>query len=342
VGLFSVTTTFLGEWTVYGNYTAPGKLPGAGVAAWITNWMWVALFGSLLWMLAIFPDGRALNRRWKMLTGTTIALFAGCLLAGAMIETPMSSAYQVPNPFVTERLATAYNILFGVGIMAMVAAILSDLGAVLARFRRARGRERQQMKWLLSGVTLMAVMALTGLSLSLALGINAGDLLVNASFLGALVGIGVAMLRHRLYDIDLIIRRTLIYSALTALLALVYFGSVVILQGIVTAVSGQPSPLTIVISTLAIAVLFSPLRSRVQEVIDRRFFRSKYDAQLMLKRFAEKAQGETELDRLGQELLAVVEKTMQPEQAWLWLRGENGDEGLMMAERAPGDQRRES
>jgi hypothetical protein len=320
VGLFSVTTTFLGEWTVYGNYTAPGKLPGAGVAAWITNWMWVALFGSLLWMLAIFPDGRALNRRWKMLTGTTIALFAGCLLAGAMIETPMSSAYQVPNPFVTERLATAYNILFGVGIMAMVAAILSDLGAVLARFRRARGRERQQMKWLLSGVTLMAVMALTGLSLSLALGINAGDLLVNASFLGALVGIGVAMLRHRLYDIDLIIRRTLIYGAVTALLALVYFGGVALLQSLFSAMIGEQSSLAIVISTLAIAALFTPLRNRMQRFVDRRFYRQKYDAERTVEQFSQTMRDEVDLDQMTAELTEVVDRVMQPQQISLWLQ----------------------
>lgn len=342
VGLFSVTSTFLGEWAVYGNFTAPGALSGAGLAAWITNWAWIVLFGSLLWMLAIFPNGRPLNRRWQLLTGTPIALFVICTLVGAMIETPMSSAYQVSNPFVTEHPGAVYNILFGVGVTGMITALLSVLGAVLARFRQARGQERQQMKWLLSGVTLMAVMALTGLLLSLVLRVKAGDFLVNVSFLGALGGIGVAMLRHRLYDIDLIIRRTLIYSTLTALLALVYFGSVVILQGIVTAVSGQPSPLTIVISTLAIAVLFSPLRRRVQEVIDRRFFRSKYDAQLMLKRFAERAQGETELDRLGEALLGVVQKTMQPEQAWLWLRGENGDESVMMVETMRGDQSRES
>lgn len=331
VGLASAASMFLGEWTVYGAYTAPGALPAVGLAAWITNWMWIALFGALQWMLAVFPDGRALSRRWLALTWIPTAIFVASMFLGAIIETPMSSAYKVANPFVRQHPAALYDFLFGIGGMAMAAAIVAVLASAIARFRHSRGRQRQQMKWMMSGVTLMAALALTGLLLSLVFNIRAGDFLVNASFLGALLGIGVAMLRHRLYDIDVIIRRTLIYSVLTGLLALVYFGSVVILQSVVTAVSGRPSSLTIVISTLAIAVLFSPLRRRVQEVIDRRFFRSKYDAEQALQQFAETAQGETELDRLGEELLNVVDETVQPEHAWLWLRSEGGEEELVMA-----------
>ena len=334
IGLFSTVTPLLGEWTIYGYYTRGEPTAGHGLAAWITNWAWIALFGSLLWTLAIFPDGRPLSRRWRLLTTTATLVFVLFTLVGAMIETPMSSAYQAPNPFVSEHREAVYNTLFAVGTAFMPITIIVVLAAVLARFRQARGRERQQMKWLMGGVALMAVMALVGLLLSLGLGISAGDFLVNSSFLGALLGIGVAMLRHRLYDIDLIIRRTLIYSVLTAVLALVYFGSVVILQSVVTAVSGQPSSLTIVLSTLAIAVLFSPLRRRVQQLIDRRFFRNKYDAEQMLNQFAKTARGETELVKLGEELLTVVGETMQPQQAWLWLRGDSGGESVVMSEGA--------
>ncbi len=322
VGLAAALSPMLGEWTIYGYYTRGEPSLLLGLVGWVTNWMWIVLFGLLLLTLAIFPDGEMLSRRWRWFTGLPIALFSATALVAAMIEAPMSSAYQAPNPFVSQRLVTLYNGLFFVFTLSMPVAVVAVLANVLARFGRSRGRQRQQLKWLMGGVALMAVMVISGLALSLGLDIWLGDILVNASFVGPLLGIGVAMLRHQLYDIDVIIRRTLIYSVLTALLALIYFGSVVLLQGVVTAVSGQPSPLTIVVSTLAIAVLFSPLRRRVQEVIDRRFFRSKYDAEQMLTRFAETARGEAELERLGQALLTVVRETMQPEQVWLWLREE--------------------
>ncbi len=333
LGVLGGLTAFLGEFVVYGYYTASTPLPGVEVAAWVTNWVWIGLFTTMLWMLAVFPDGMPLNRRWHLLTATPVFLFTALTFAAAAIETPMTSAFQTPNPFVNHHRESLYNALFMAGMTSVSVAVLPVLAQILVRFRQSRGRERQQMKWLFSGVALMAIMILVGLPLSSqVLGNLVGDILVSLSILGPLLGIGIAMLRHRLYDIDLIIRRTLIYSVLTALLALVYFGSVVVLQGLVTAVSGEPSSLTIVLSTLAIAVLFSPLRRRVQELIDRRFFRRKYDAAQMLNQFAETARAEAELDKLGQELLAVVGKTMQPETAWLWLRGENGSESVVMRE----------
>lgn len=334
IGLAANATPLFSEWTIYGYYTSEEPFPGLGLVGWVTNWLWIVLFSLLLLMLAIFPDGEMLSRRWRWLTGFPIALFTVSALTATMIETPMSSAYQAPNPFFRERYMTLYNSLFFVFTIAMPVAVVTVLAEVLARFRQSRGRERQQMKWLMGGVALMAVMVIGGLALALLLDVWLGDVLVNSSIIGALLGIGVAMLRHQLYDIDLIIRRTLIYSVLTALLALIYFSSVVMLQGLMTAVSGKPSSLTVVVSTLAIAVLFSPLRRRVQEIIDRRFFRSKYDAEQMLSQFAQTARGETELARLGEELLSVVSETMQPRQAWLWLRDEGRDEGRAVAGRA--------
>lgn len=332
-GLASAVTPLFGEWTIYGHYTVGEAIPALGLVSWITNWAWIPLFGSVLWMLAIFPDGQMLSARWRLVAGGPIVVFTVCMFVGAAIETPaMSSAFQAPNPFFSNTPVALYNILFNTGSAAMAISMIAVLVAVLARFRQAPGRERQQVKWLMAGVALMALMALSGLLLSLIFGIALGDILVNSSYMAALLGIGTAMLRHQLYDIDVIIRRTLIYSVLTALLAVVYFSSVVVLQSVVTTVSGQPSSLTIVISTLAIAVLFSPLRRWVQEAIDRRFFRSKYDAEQMLSQFAEAARGETELARLGQALLTVVKETMQPEQAWLWLRDEGDQVDAAMAD----------
>ena len=134
------------------------------------------------------------------------------------------------------------------------------------------------------------------------------------------LAIGVAMLRYRLYDVDLVIRRTLAYTLITAVLLLVYFGSVTLLTSLFSRVTGQQSALAIVISTLLIAALFNPLRRRVQDWIDRRFFRKKYDAQQVLAQFALFARDETDLDALTAELVRVVQDTMQPEHVSLWLR----------------------
>ncbi|MGB3219563.1 MAG: hypothetical protein WBD79_19395, partial [Anaerolineae bacterium] len=135
------------------------------------------------------------------------------------------------------------------------------------------------------------------------------------------LGIGIAVLRHNLWDIDIIIRKTLVYTVLTALLALVYFGGVVLLQRLVGALTGvEQSPLAVVVSTLAIAALFTPLRRRIQEGIDRRFFRKKYDSQRVLAQFAQTARDETDLDALTGELTRVVQETLQPERVSVWLR----------------------
>ena len=137
--------------------------------------------------------------------------------------------------------------------------------------------------------------------------------------------IGIAILRYRLFDIDLIIRKTLQYAALSALLALVYFGSVVLLQTVVGQATDAQSPLVIVVSTLLIAALFAPLRKRVQTAVDRRFYRQKYDAQQVLAQFAITARDETDMDKLTAELVRVVQETMQPEQVSVWLKPVKGE-----------------
>jgi hypothetical protein len=142
----------------------------------------------------------------------------------------------------------------------------------------------------------------------------------NLAVMAIPAAIAIAILRYRLYDIDVIIRKTLLYGALTGLLALVYFGSVVLLQGLFEALTGQSSPIVIVISTLLIAALFIPLRRRLQRAIDRRFFRQKYDAQQVLAQFAKTARDEVELEALTAELARVTRETVQPESLTIWLR----------------------
>jgi hypothetical protein len=320
IGLSIATGVFVQEWAAYGYYTAPGGLPGWAFAAWVTNWIWVILFSLLLLMVGIFPDGVFLSQQWRRLIILCLLLFAVPLLIGGVIETPMSSAFRIPNPFVRTPHASLYNALFTLGVPFMPLTTVTVLAGLMVRFRRRRGRERQQIKWLLAGVALMTVLILAGLGISFGLGNTLGDVMVNAALLGPLVGIGVALLRHQLYNIDVIIRRTLVYSVLTVLLALVYFGSVVLLQSLVATIEVEQSTSVIVFSTLAIAALFSPLRKRVQEVIDRRFYRRKYDAAQTLAAFAAMARDEVDLDALTAELLHVIDKTIQPSHVSLWIR----------------------
>jgi hypothetical protein len=188
---------------------------------------------------------------------------------------------------------------------------------------------RVQTKWIV-GATVVGIASFLASSSVVLLGAGAEGRIGRFWILGDLgfslltyllpIAIAIAILRYRLWDIDVIIRKTLVYSVLSGLLALVYFGMVVLLQSLFDSVSGQQSPIAIVISTLVIAALFAPLRQRVQAVIDRRFYRKKYDAQQVLAQFAITARDETDMDKLTTELVRVVQETMQPENVSLWLK----------------------
>jgi hypothetical protein len=268
-------------------------------------------------MLILFPDGRPPSgrARWlPWLIGGWAAVCAGFI---AVRPGPLDSSFAfVDNPIgwsaVGPAGVQAINIVLLVGLMLALGAASAGL---IWRMRRSTGRERQQFKWFVFAAALLVVTSPAG---------GAPTLLTQLPFIVAMlclpVAIGIAILRHRLYDIDLIIRRTLVYSALTVALALVYFGSVAILQSAVVAVSGRPSAVVTVVSTLAIAALFSPLRRRVQDLIDRRFYRRKYDATRTLAEFASAARDETDLARLTGRLVAVVDETIQPTSVSLWLQ----------------------
>jgi hypothetical protein len=196
---------------------------------------------------------------------------------------------------------------------------------MITRLRRAQGRERLQLKW----VTYTAALTATSFAASFLAGLIAAwrGIVADVFFLLGVIGFasipvaaGIAILRYRLYDIDFLINRTLVYGTLTATLALVYLGGVVSLQRVFVLLTGQGSQLAIVASTLAIAALFNPLRRRVQAFVDRRFFRRKYDAAKTLAQFSSKLRDETDLDALSNELVAVVRETLQPTHVSLWLR----------------------
>ena len=321
-GLGSAVQAVASEWAVYGYYTVPTVLPLTLVAAWCANWIWVLIYTLLLLTVALFPAGHLLSKPWRWLIGLPLALFYGCLTVAGAVETPMSSAYGIPNPFVADNPAALYNLLFSIGVPMMPLSAVIVLAQVVVRFRRAHGIERQQFKWLLAGVALLVIMVSGGLWLGLVLDMRIGDVLVNASVLAPALGIGVALLRYRLYDIDVIINRTLVYGSSTALLALVYLGSIIVLQRIFTAATGQQSDLAIVISTLVIAALFNPLRLRLQTLIDRRFYRRRYNAEKALQAFAAAARDEVDVGALRGELENVIRRTVQPTNLSVWLNTE--------------------
>jgi hypothetical protein len=214
--------------------------------------------------------------------------------------------------------------------LAMVLALLAAVVAAMVRFRRSRGVERQQMKWFVLAVACTALGAVSGFVFSIVLPVSGWPAsivygLEVLAFSSGPIAIGIAILRYRLFDIDVIVRRTLVYATLTVTLALVYFASVVLLQRFFRALSGQESDLAVVASTLALAALFTPLRGRIQAAIDRRFYRGKYDAERTLLAFSAWLRDETNLDQLTREMLAVVEQTMQPAHVSLWLKSADGD-----------------
>jgi hypothetical protein len=201
--------------------------------------------------------------------------------------------------------------------------ILAAAASLVVRFLRSVGEERQQLKWFTYAAAFLPIWFLVNSPIEAAVP-KLFAILDSLVIAAVPIAAGIAILRYRLYDIDLLINRTLVYGALTLLLAMIYFGGVVLVQATLRAVSGQEASLAVVASTLVIAALFNPLRGRIQNFIDRRFYRRKYDARETLSAFSLRLREETDLDRLGGELVSVVRETMQPEHASLWLRSSGG------------------
>ncbi|HEX7587367.1 MAG TPA: hypothetical protein VF478_03545, partial [Anaerolineae bacterium] len=269
-----------------------------------------------------------LSPRWRWLVYALFIVSGLCLIAAAF-ETPMlinsEPNHPVANPLGGQLapLQPYFQMILNLSVGVYLALFAGGLGEVVVRFRRTRGAEREQIKWFAYAAAFSLFMIFTGGGPQSLFG-SWSQGIVNLALNSIPAAIAIAILKYRLYDIDIIVRRTLIYSVLTAILALVYFASVVLLQQFFRAISGQSSDIAIIVSTLAIAALFVPLRRRVQQLIDRRFYRRKYDAQLVLEHFAVTARDEVELEKLTGELLNVVSETMQPAQVSLWLRKTEG------------------
>ena len=310
---FLVTGT---EYAYYG-LVLDNEVPGAAVGAWFEQWLWLPSTGLILTFgLLLFPNGRLPSRRWGWVAWVTGLLIAFVTIAGMMEERLQGHGYSVDNPVGVPGLGDVEE-TFDPVLLLLLGCIFLCAASIVARFRRARGDERQQLKLVAFGACFMVVMLFISDLLDDFVGDGFGWLFP-VVLLVFLASIAVAMLKYRLYDIDLVINRTLVYGALTALLAATYLGLVVLLQGAIPA--ADDSDLTIAGSTLAVAALFRPLRSRVQGFIDRRFYRRKFDAQQTLESFSASLREDVDLDHLSADLLRVVQDTMQPVHSSLWLR----------------------
>jgi hypothetical protein len=311
-----------------------GRLPGTEWVAWFAQWIWVPGFApALTFLLLLFPNGQLASGRWRLVGWLAVAAMAILGFGMAFTPGPFVDYPKVTNPLGLAPLEGSLLEGGGVGWLLLPASVVLSASSMVVRFRRATGVERQQIKWF----ALAAAFAAVGwVAITLAYGTDEGTenpLLVAAqllqllTFLGLALAVGIAVLKYRLYDIDLLINRTLVYVTLTALLVGVYVGSVVVLQGLVRALTGQESQLAIVASTLAVAALFNPLRRHIQGFIDRRFYRRKYDAAKTLETFSAKLRDETDLDSLSDDLVGVVRETMQPAHVSLWLRPDTDSKG---------------
>jgi hypothetical protein len=323
-----------GVFDYYGYYGAatPGSVPFPVVAAGISDWIWVPAVGLLgTYVLLLFPDGRLPSRRWRplaWLSGAVILLLSfGVMLAPG----PLDNLGGVRNPFGIEGadwLRVGAYVLLPLLPLCMLASALS----LVLRYRRSGGEERHQIKWIAFAASVVVVVYAIAMIASFAFPeeswttagsvwwLNLLTYAVLSSFTLVPIAVGIAVLKYRLYEIDIIINRALVYVSLTATLVAFYLGGVVLLQRLFVLLTGQQSTLAVVASTLLIAALFNPLRRGLQSFVDRRFYRKKYDAAKTLATFNSRLREETDLDSLRDEVLGVVRETMQPEHASLWLR----------------------
>ncbi len=338
-GLFWTLIALDDQYTAYALATT-GVVPFPAAVAALSQWLWVPPVGLLsIYLILFFPDGRLPSRSWRPLAWFSGALMVLVSLAIALAPGPLPDLGGVRNPFGLEGypwIADATNVIPALLPLCTLASALS----LVLRYRRSGSEEREQIKWIAFAGSFVGLMSLITVVSALIfapefpdstgtqplwLGVLQDVELL--SFAGIPVAVGIAVLRYRLYNIDVIINRTLVYGSLTATLIALYFGGIVVLQRLFVVLTGQQSTLAVVASTLLIAALFSPLRRRIQAFIDRCFYRKKYDARKTLEAFSTKLREGTDLDALSNDLVGVVRETMQPAHVSLWLRPDSTSEG---------------
>jgi hypothetical protein len=281
---------FVAEYAIVTLLAEPGtplsNLPGGEALAWVSSWLWVSHIGLFLFLALLFPDGGPPSSRWRpfaWIVGVVIVLGT----VAVAVWPKRAAGFDLTNhplgiEIATDVVSPVEAILYTLALVAM--------SSLVVRLRCSKGVERQQVKWFAYAVVVLAVSAILAYVVSETMGMRwlgwISSVLVIGGVVGLPVAVSIAILRYRLYNIDLIINRTLVYGALAALLVAVYVGSIVVFQGLLRALTGQGFQLAIVASTLAVAALFNPLRHRIQSFIDRCFYRRKYDARKTLEEFS--------------------------------------------------------
>ena len=329
VGAFIVGTP-LENYTEQVAPSSPAPTAVLLLVVWFSNWNWLLLIFPLLFILLLFPNGRPPTSRWRWVGVAAIVWAALFVLVATLSRRLTTPDLSLDNPIGILGKGTV-ELLAGVWIAGLLLLLAACASALFVRYRRANDTEREQIKWLLYACAVFVVVYVGG-----TIGEVAGSNSVGGHIWGILFGlclvmlpaaIGIAVLRYRLYEIDVVINRTLVYGSLTVLLVTVYFGGVVGSQFVFRALTGGESQLAVVASTLAIAALFNPLHRRIQSFIDRRFYRRKYDARKTLEAFSARLREETDLEALNGELVEVVTETMQPAHVSLWLRTDSVSKG---------------
>jgi len=315
VGLLTMAAGLAETYARYG-HAHPGSLPAPLLAAWVFNWIWYpTTMLTLVFPLLLFPTGRSLSPRWRLVVWLAVGITAAYTVLGALsglLKLPSGRTVANPIGVAGVRVDTGplNAVLTGLALLSLIAAVVS----LVLRFWRSQGVERQQLKWFTYAgalVLLAPVMPILVPSLE-----NAPYVVVIA----LPVAVGVAILRYRLYEIDRLINRTLVYGLLTALLGGIYAGLVLVLGQLFGGLRAEPPTWAVAGATLAVAALFQPARRRIQGLVDRRFNRRRFDAAKTVEAFSARLRDQIDLDTLSTELLAVVDQTMQPTLASLWLR----------------------
>jgi hypothetical protein len=313
-GVAAGFSLFAAAYGMYDLQVAAEPLPGGSVLLWMSTWIWLAALAVSPVIHVLFPDGQLLSRRWAgviwLALGSMVLAMAAIAVAAWPLRGPALLAGPSWGPELDSPPPLALLGLAGFGV-----AEAASLTAMAIRLRRAKGDEREQIKWFLYAGTFVIL----GITVEIVLGVS----ITIASWLGGMVvpfAIAVALFKYRLYDIDRLINRTLVYGLLTALLAGVYAGLVLVLGQVFGGLGGDLSSWAVAGATLAVAALFQPARRRIQAVVDRRFNRRKYNAAKTIEAFSARLRDQVDLDTLATELLAVTDKTMQPTTVSVWLR----------------------
>ncbi|HEV2824764.1 MAG TPA: hypothetical protein VG035_06110, partial [Actinomycetota bacterium] len=290
----------------------PGSLPGPSWVGWAEGVVWHPAFALLAFLLLLFPHGRLPSPRWRPFAWFTVTVYLTLSLAAALAPGAVELYYPEATPPVNLPVAGLADGVFEVLLPGQLLLLAAALVSVVLRLRRARGEERQQVKWFVYTVVTVTAAFVAGIVV-----FGAGVLFPLFGLIP--VSVAVAVFKYRLYDIDRLINRTLVYTLLTALLVGVYAGLVFLLGRLLDPATGD-SALAVAASTLAVAALFQPARRRLQGLVDRRFNRGRYDAAQTVERFSGRLRDQVDLDTLSAELLGVVDHTVQPASASLWLR----------------------